>query len=84
MRTVYKYALDDSANQIPHSAKLVHAGLDPNGVMCAWFEIDTENSPSTVIFMVFGTGHELTRGAKHIISVIDGPFVWHWYAVGLA
>ena len=82
MRTVYKYALDQQ-HKIPHSAKLVHAGRDPQGALCAWFDVDTDNSSATVEFMIIGTGQEIPRGAQHVLSTIDDPFVWHFYAVGL-
>lgn len=80
MRTVYKYALSES-HKIPHSAKLVHAGRDPEGELCAWFEVDTNNNCETIAFQVIGTGHEVPAGARHVLSTIDGPFVWHFYAV---
>ena len=80
MRIVYKYALDQT-HKIPHSANLVHAGRDPQGDLCAWFDVDTSNSTETVSFQVIGTGQEVPYGARHIITTNDGPFMWHFYAV---
>jgi len=80
MRTVYKYDLTE-IHKIPHSATLVHAGRDPAGELCAWYDVDTSNSPQTVAFQVIGTGQEIPRGAQHVITTKDGPFMWHFYAI---
>lgn len=80
MRTVYKYSMSGT-HQIPHTSKLVHAGRDPSGDLCAWFEVDTDNSCETIAFQVIGTGLEVPHGARHIITTNDGPFMWHFYAV---
>lgn len=80
MRTVYKYSLSET-HKIPHSAKLIHAGPDPHGVLCAWFDVDTSNSQETIAFQVIGTGQEIPYGARHIVTTHDGPFIWHFYAV---
>lgn len=79
-RTIYKYSLSET-HQIPHSAKLIHAGRDPAGELCAWYDLDTSNSPETVSFELVGTGHEVPRGASHVVTIYDGPFVWHFYSV---
>lgn len=80
MKVVFKYSLSET-HKIPHSAKLLHAGSDPRGVLCAWFEVDTDNSQETIAFEAFGTGQEIPRGARHITTTRDGPFIWHFYAV---
>lgn len=79
MRTVYKYNLSGT-HKIPHSAKLIHAGKDPREDLCAWYEVDTMNSAEVISFTFIGTGQEVPNGARHVLTLNHGPFMWHYYA----
>ena len=83
MKVVYKYPLeleDKQIVQIPSNSKIVHVGLDPNGILCLWAEIDrNENNIDWKIHIV-GTGHErITNNMVHLGSLLTPPFVWHVY-----
>lgn len=80
MKTVYKYSLNET-HKVPHSWKFVHAGRDPTGVLCFWLEVDTSNSHETIMVAMVDTGKEIPRGGIHLFSMLDGPFMWHFYAV---
>lgn len=82
MITIYKYPIQivDRQNiELPVSASILHAGLDPQGVSCLWCSLNTEDTNKNVVtIIIVGTGHELPPDAKHYIaSFIDGAYVWH-------
>lgn len=79
MRTIYKYPLIPGAETpIPHGSKVVHAGPDPNGVLCVWVECDPREF-DTSSFSAFGTGHEIPDGWTYGATVKADPFMWHVY-----
>ena len=63
--------------------KIVHAELAPlSATKCLsvllWAEV-YQTSTYTRKFGVYGTGHEVPPAAWHVLTVKDGPFVWHLY-----
>ena len=85
MTTIYKYPIEITDSQIielPYLHKILHVGLDPNGVPCIWSAVDLHSSANTVIeILVAGTGTPLGLNygsfKKHIGSFIQDLFVWH-------
>ena len=81
MKTVYKYPLDEKSDirsaSIPRNSKIVHAGMQGDG-LCIWAEVDTEEKIlNKRYFSVFGTGSEIK--GNHITTFMMGPYVWHLY-----
>lgn len=83
MTTIYKYPLpilDEIKIQIPFGYKIKHLGKDPDGNVCIWVEVRTNESPVEVTFWCYGTGHEHRDEIQdHIGTVVCGAFVWHVY-----
>lgn len=81
MKTIYKYPLeitDEQTVQIPEGADLLAINADPNGILCAWALVETENKPVDYTFVIFGTGHKIERkDISYFDSCIEGAFVWH-------
>ena len=83
MKTIYKYSIkvtDKQEIQIPCNAKIIHVGLDPQGVPCLWAEVDTTAPMKPVSVFIVGTGNPMPHVAHtHFGSFIQGPFMWHVY-----
>jgi len=90
MRTVYKYTLPPDvlkgnwSIELPGSAYLLSVAVQ-NGVICLWYEVETEDPVSVHTFRVFGTGWEIPKFDDirkryyHMETFFDDPFVWHLY-----
>ena len=81
MKTIYKYPIDvigwQSLN-MPAEAMIIHAGLDPQGALCLWAEVDTEAIMQSVGIVIVGTGHPFNGAmAQHLGTVLQNEFVWH-------
>jgi hypothetical protein len=83
MKTIYKYTLsitDIKIFLIPDKFKILHVGLDPNGVPSFWAEVDTTHLAVEVPVFIFGTGNPIDPYAKEYIGTfIKDVFVWHMY-----
>ena len=95
MRSIWKFPLgvrpDDTAAEVtmPEGAAIVHFEAlvsgriaDPETIQqhpTVWALVDSDNPPEPRRFRIFGTGHPLPRGARHVGTYGDvgGPFVWH-------
>lgn len=88
-RVIYKYPMPAggvSIRRMPQGFKPLSVGLDPQGAICMWAEVDTEAPPVRVAFVGIGTGwkiDELTPSPDSWIymgTVNDGAFyMWHYY-----
>jgi hypothetical protein len=82
MKTIYKYPIqitDEQDLEIPHGYPL-HVGLDPQGVPCIWFQVNTDHLKSKVKIHIIGTGNPIPDAAIFYIgSFVQSPFVWHVY-----
>lgn len=86
-RTVWKFTFDQSwlAADLPATAKVVHAALDPaTGVPTMWIELDPRRQSIRRNFRIYGTGEQIpgdgTLGTPtHVGSVIQHDYVWHIY-----
>lgn len=82
MRSVWKFPLgvrlDDKAAEVtmPAGAAIVHFALQ-GGEPTVWAQVDSDEAPEVRRFRIFGTGHPLPRGSRHVGTYGDGPFVWH-------
>lgn len=84
---VYKFPIDHGYNRPPlsPSAKILHFGPDPSGVMCMWVLLDPD-APTTTsdrLFAYYGTGHEVPDDAQHIGTCAQGMFMWHLFELPL-
>jgi hypothetical protein len=80
MNVVYKYNLSSVEHLIPEGFTPVHAGVDPNGDVCVWAEVNPAAAPQAVRFFVVATGAPVIEGHwTHVATYIDDPFVWHVY-----
>lgn len=80
MNTVYKYPIQRGDSQwvaMPHGAKPLHVGLDPNGILCLWALVEESKPMQDRRVYVVGTGHPINFNAHYVGSVNDGPYVWH-------
>ena len=86
MKTIYKYAIgitDEQAVTMPRGAKILSAGLDPQGNPCVWAEVDTDEKDISVTIEIFGTGNPIQpHPRKFIGTFVDDVFVWHVYEKG--
>ena len=90
MSTIYKFPLNmQSANRgnttIPlwdlRLEKVLHAGLDPQGIPCIWAKVTpTKGMHAVLPINLVGTGIDLGPcdfSSNHIGSFVQGPYVWH-------
>lgn len=80
MKTIYKYKieiLDEQNISMPLGAKIIHAGLDPQGQTCVWALVDTNLKTEYREIYVRGTGHDINNDFAHVGSFVSGQFVWH-------
>lgn len=81
MRTVYKYVIemtDEQKIDMRGGAEIIHVGLDPSRILCAWAIVDTTQPSIPVSIWVVGTGNPIPDGAKQFLaSFVQGRFVWH-------
>lgn len=89
MRTIWKYPMpismfrgrpDSHMNiYVPSDYRVLSVQMQ-NGEPTMWCEVDPEAANVNQTVYVVGTGMELPdKKVRHIGSVIDGSFVWHFY-----
>ena len=88
MKRIFKYEItitDEQSIGLPTGAKILHSGLDPNGMPCIWAEVEPDNPIEMRKILVKGTGHPFNEDEGMIINYIGtfnaDPFVWHTYEV---
>ena len=86
MKTIYKYGIniDITSIALPQGSKIFSAGYDPNGVLCVWVAVDTQEEEIEERFVYLtGTGWPLEDlkdwNYRFIDTVIDenNGLVWH-------
>ena len=86
MKTIYKYGINTGMTSIalPKRSKIFSANYDPNGVLCIWVAVDTEEEEIEERFVYLtGTGWPLEDlkdwNYLFIDTVIDenNELVWH-------
>ena len=93
MISIWKYEVEpDFINQsymMPSGAIILSFGLDGNGKMCFWAQVDTEAPKVEHNIACVGTGWDLSalKNEKNeyvgfIGSVTHGPYVWHLFDLG--
>lgn len=87
MRTIFKQKLDVIDYQtitVPVNHTFLSLGMK-DGDICLWYECETDSPLGEIQILCFGTGCRLppagtpSGAIKHIGSVTDGMFVWHYY-----
>tara|TARA_Y100000310_G_C20091061_1_gene538287 strand:- start:188 stop:508 length:321 start_codon:yes stop_codon:yes gene_type:complete len=80
-RTIWKYDLGNrisSEHDLPIDAEFRHAGLDPEGKLCVWMEVDNESTDmERHTFAVFNTGQVIPDGFTFWGSIQVGTFMLH-------
>lgn len=71
---VYKVEADPLSRNALVAGTPLSAGLDPRGVLCVWFDADSDQRWEAY---VVGTGHPVVAGWTYLAHVLDGQFVWH-------
>ena len=87
MRTVWKYELEMDLTTLPPlcNPDVLYIDHDPSGSPCAWVEHEPDQKPNTrVRIRMVGTGHTIQHDdGTYVGSLMQGPFVWHFYANGV-
>ena len=82
MRTIYKYPLEGTDEQIvlmPRGAEILCVQVQ-NGIPCLWADISTENAQEREkrYIRIIGTGHELPKAVMKYIGTFQmGALVFH-------
>ncbi len=87
--TIYKYTLPPVETWKDNQLALKTLG-DPrvlhmarqHGDLCVWVHGE-ENNENTLRLKVLGTGHVAPHpmhGAKHVATLVENIFVWHFFA----
>lgn len=85
MRSIWKFPLDAAEVAMPEGAIIVHFAMGAArgitapawGVPTVWALVDSDNPPEQRRFQTFGTGNPIPRGARHVGTYNDGPFIAH-------
>ncbi len=82
-QTVWKYDLGNkptSDHDIPAGAKFLSAGLNPDGALCVWMQVDDEFTDlETHTFGIFVTGGPVLEGWTHCNTLRVGTLMLHIY-----
>ncbi len=89
MKTIWKQIIEPNsiagqcyAIEVParFGSVPLHVGIQ-YGKCCVWFEADPDAKAMTMLLYCVGTGFgAVPEGKRFIGTVIDGQFVWHFYA----
>lgn len=80
-KSIWKWDLeivDEQAIKCPRGTKFISAGLDPNGKLCVWAEVDPLRESEDRGVTIVGTGNH-TGAGTFLGTVVMPPFVWHVY-----
>ncbi len=87
MRVIHKYSVPFGNGaygrfeiQTYSDSTFLHVEMQGH-VSCIWAEVDTDSKPVVEHLHVVGTGHEVPADAAHLGTWLDGPYVWHLYAL---
>ena len=62
---------------------IIHAGTDPMGQPCLWALTDVDKPYVERTFLLRGTGMVVPDDAVHLLSWVNGAFVWHLFEIGV-
>lgn len=84
MKRIFKYGLVHGRMVFWRKpGKVIHFGLDPNGLKCIWVEAETDKPEIRTELITAPTGGEVPAGV-HLGTIVEGQFVWHIYERTLA
>lgn len=84
MKTVYKYNINIGLSIVRcfKNAKVLSAGMDPQGKFCIWVLVNPEAEPADLKILTIGTGHEVPENTQFIQTVKDrNIFMWHVFQI---
>lgn len=75
--------VDDEPHELALSGPIVHVGSRRIDEVEVWFEHKAGHVPVLHDVRVFGTGHAVPDGARHLGTAIEpsGALVWHLYSL---
>lgn len=82
---VWKYEIprDDGGTwvELPKGAEFRHAAVVQPPFVNLWFEVDSNEPTEQRLFYVVATGQIIPDegGYKHLMTILEGEFVWHIY-----
>ena len=79
MSVIYKYPVTWAPLYLPQGAEILSAGLDPTGALCIWARVNPGEPLEPFIIYIVGTGGEVPAGRTFIGTVLQGPWVWHFF-----
>ena len=84
MKTIHKFGLIMADHQkiSGHivNDNILSVGLDANGGLCVWAEVDTDKRIKTYDIHIVGTGNPRSTSCRFFIgTILQSPFVWHVY-----
>ena len=93
MYSIWKYEIEpDLVNQVyrmPAGAQLISAGVDPQGKMCFWAQVNTGAALCDHLVSCIGTGWDMSnmlsaarRQVKFVGTIVKGEYVWHVFDLG--
>ena len=90
MTTIYKQVIQPNSVkgtpfliefEAPCDARPVSVGMQ-NGQCCVWFECNPKMAKDKIKIYCVGTGFgAVPAGGRFIGTVIDDPYVWHFYTL---
>ena len=84
MKTVYKYTIDIGSTIINcfKNARVLSAGIDPQGNFCVWVLVDPTAAPADLKIMTIGTGWEVPENGRFVQTVKDrNIYMWHIFQI---
>lgn len=75
MRTVYKYNITQNQTFVAFKDYIPrHVGIDNEGELCVWLEVETNNKQTIVEVKVVGTGQEIDFAIEYKSASHQQPF----------
>jgi hypothetical protein len=84
MKTIWKYPLAtlDVQAVTGNGIRVISAGLDPEGRLCVWAKVDSDQPVSIAHVAIVGTGRELpVENFEFLASVRVNSFMWHIFTM---
>lgn len=90
MLSIWKYQVEpDMLNQLvemPKDATILSFGVDPQGALCFWAQVDTEARHVDRIISCVGTGWNVdtvvVNEGRFVGTAVRGDYVWHFFDLG--
>lgn len=83
-RTIWKFDIGEQGQtatiETPANPTFIHVGLDPEGKLCVWAEVDDEfEDQDNCLFGIFTDNVKIPDGWVHFRSLVVSKLVFHIY-----